>query len=78
MLLLDDDFVMSYKDGLVCEFVDGVFRHAFFRFVTHSSDYPEKYVLTVSQFPKVDVVHLYVGYSLSAFVFWGSACVLAV
>jgi len=59
--MLDDDFVMAYKDGLVCEFVDGVFRRAFFRFVIHSSDYPEKYVLTVSRFLIVDLVHRQIG-----------------
>jgi hypothetical protein len=39
---MDDDFVEAYKDGLICEFVDGINRCAFFRFVFHSADYPEK------------------------------------
>jgi hypothetical protein len=40
--MLDDEFVKAYRDGLVCEFIDGVSRRAFFRFVIHSGDYPEK------------------------------------
>jgi hypothetical protein len=39
---MDDDFIEAYKDGLVCEFVDGISRHAFFRFILHSADYLEK------------------------------------
>jgi hypothetical protein len=42
LLLMDDDFVKAYKDGLVCEFVDGISRRAFIRFILHAADYPEK------------------------------------
>jgi hypothetical protein len=40
--MMDADFILAYKNGLVCEFVDGISRRAFFRFVFHSADYPEK------------------------------------
>jgi hypothetical protein len=39
---MDAAFVEAYKDGLVCEFVDGISRRAFFRIILHSADYPEK------------------------------------
>jgi hypothetical protein len=42
LLMMDDAFVEMYRDGMVCEFADHVFRRAFLRFVTHSADYPEK------------------------------------
>jgi hypothetical protein len=42
LLLMDADFIVAYKNGLVCEFVDSISRRAFFRFILHSADYPEK------------------------------------
>ena len=42
MLLMDDDFMDAYMNGLVSEFVDKIRRRAFIRFVTYGMDYPEK------------------------------------
>ena len=42
LLMLDDEFVKAYREGLVTQFIDGATRRAFFRFVIHSADYPEK------------------------------------
>ena len=41
-LLLDDDFLEAYKNGIVILFPDGIYRHVFPRFFTYSADYPEK------------------------------------
>ena len=42
LLMMDEDFIKMYRDGMVCEFADHVSRRAFLRLVTHSADYPEK------------------------------------
>ena len=41
-LLLDDEFMDAYINGIVIEFHDGVKRRVFPRFFTYSADYPEK------------------------------------
>jgi hypothetical protein len=41
-LLLDDEFMDAYVNGIVIEFHDGVKRRVFPRFFTYSADYPEK------------------------------------
>lgn len=42
-VLLDDDFVNTYKHGTVITCYDGVKRRVFPRIFTYSADYPEKY-----------------------------------
>lgn len=42
LLLLDDDFMEVYVNGIVIEFNDSVKRRVFPRFFTYSADYPEK------------------------------------
>ncbi|PPQ73389.1 hypothetical protein CVT24_008509 [Panaeolus cyanescens] len=49
-LLLDDDFLKAYKDGIDILFPDGVYRRVFPRFFTYSADYPEKVLLTCIKF----------------------------
>ena len=41
-LLLDDDFVAAYQNGVIIECADGLFRCYFPRIFTYSADYPEK------------------------------------
>jgi hypothetical protein len=41
-LLLDDDFIEAYKNGIVILCADGIQRRVFPRFFTYSADYPEK------------------------------------
>ena len=41
-LLLDDDFMDAYTNGIIIEFPDGVKRRLFPQFFTYSADYPEK------------------------------------
>lgn len=41
-LLLDDDLVSAYTDGIPLEFPDGIIRRLFIRFFLYSADYPEK------------------------------------
>ena len=43
-LLLDDEFMDAYENGIVILFPDGIYRHVFPRFFIYSADYPEKYV----------------------------------
>ena len=40
--ILDDDFIDAYTNGILIEFIDGVTRQVFPRFLTYSADYPEK------------------------------------
>ena len=47
-LLLDEKFVDAYKSGLVIKFADNVDCHGFLQFYTYGSDYPEKYVPSLS------------------------------
>lgn len=44
LLLLDDEFMDAYVNGIMIEFPDGVLRRVFPRFFIYSADYPEKYV----------------------------------
>jgi hypothetical protein len=44
--LLDRDFLLAYRHGIVLKCADGVFRRIFPRLFTYSADYPEKYVLS--------------------------------
>ena len=41
-ILLDDDFMDAYENGIVIMFPDGILRHLFPRFFTYSADYPKK------------------------------------
>jgi len=41
-LLLDDDFMKAYEEGLIITCGDGVTRKVFPRLFTYSADYPEK------------------------------------
>ena len=41
-ILLDDDFLDAYENGIVILFPDGIERRLFPRFFTYSADYPEK------------------------------------
>lgn len=43
-ILLDDDFIDAYENGIVIMFPDGILRRLFPRFFTYSADYPEKCV----------------------------------
>ncbi|PPQ78449.1 hypothetical protein CVT24_001579 [Panaeolus cyanescens] len=49
-LLLDEEFMDAYENGIVLEFPDGIFRRVFPRFFTYSADYPEKVLLTCIKF----------------------------
>ena len=44
-LLLDEEFMDAYKNGIVVRCPDGVLRRIFPRFFIYSADYPEKYVV---------------------------------
>ena len=41
-ILLDDDFMDAYENGIVIMFPDGILQRLFPRFFTYSADYPEK------------------------------------
>lgn len=41
-VLLDDEFVDAYENGIVRTCADGVTRKIFIRITTYSADYPEK------------------------------------
>jgi len=41
-LLLDDEFMKAYEEGLVVTCGDGVTRKVFPRLFTYAADYPEK------------------------------------
>jgi hypothetical protein len=41
-ILLDDEFVDAYRNGIVIKCHDGVYRRVFPRIFTYSADYPEK------------------------------------
>jgi hypothetical protein len=49
LLLLDDEFMDAYINGIVIEFPDGVLRRLFPRFFTYAADYPEKYVRILAE-----------------------------
>ncbi|KIK72621.1 hypothetical protein PAXRUDRAFT_798128, partial [Paxillus rubicundulus Ve08.2h10] len=44
-ILLDDDFIEAYKNGIVIKCYDGVKRRVFPRIFTYSADYPENKVV---------------------------------
>jgi hypothetical protein len=44
-VLLDDDFLTTYKHGTVVDCCDGIMRRFYPRFFTYSADYKEKSVL---------------------------------
>ena len=44
LLLLDDEFMDAYVNGIVLKFPDGIVRRLFPRILTYAADYPEKYV----------------------------------
>ena len=48
-LLLDNEFMDAYVNGIVIEFPDGILRQLFPRFFTYAADYPEKYVLILAE-----------------------------
>jgi hypothetical protein len=41
-ILLDDEFMDAYENGIVFMFPDGIQRRLFPRLFTYSADYPEK------------------------------------
>ena len=41
-MLLDDDFIEAYKNGIVVKCFDGVMRRVYPRIFTYSANYPEK------------------------------------
>jgi Plavaka transposase len=43
-ILIDDDFLDAYRNGIVIKCHDGVYRRVFPRIFTYSADYPEKCV----------------------------------
>ena len=43
-ILLDDEFMDAYENGIIITFPDGIKRRVFPRFFTYSADYPEKCV----------------------------------
>ncbi|OSC99224.1 hypothetical protein PYCCODRAFT_1416437 [Trametes coccinea BRFM310] len=55
LLLLDDEFLDAYENGILVLCGDGVTRRIFPRILTYSADYPEKILLTalkpLSKFP---------------------------
>ena len=42
MILLDDEFLEAYHQGIVIECCDGIMRRFYPRILTYSADYPEK------------------------------------
>ncbi|KIJ07352.1 hypothetical protein PAXINDRAFT_121100, partial [Paxillus involutus ATCC 200175] len=49
-LLLDDEFMEAYKNGVVIRFPDNILRRVFPRFFTYAADYPEKILLACIKF----------------------------
>jgi hypothetical protein len=41
-LILNSNFMESYKDGVIVTCYDGIQQHLFVRLLTYSGDYPEK------------------------------------
>ena len=54
MLLLDDEFIEAYRNGMVIRCYDGVLRRIYPRIFTYSADYPEKWVYTHLHFYKLN------------------------
>ena len=49
-LLLDDEFMDAYQNGVLIVFPDGISRHVFPRLSIYSADYPEKYVYSSQRY----------------------------
>ncbi|KAJ3551292.1 hypothetical protein NM688_g4788 [Phlebia brevispora] len=49
-LLLDNEFMKAYEEGIVVVFADGIPRRVFPRFFTYSADYPDKILLATLRF----------------------------
>ena len=47
-LLLDEEFMKAYKEGLIITCGDGITWKVFPRLFTYSANYPEKWVITIS------------------------------
>lgn len=43
-IILDDEFINAYKQGIIIPCYDGISRRFYPRIFTYSADYPEKYV----------------------------------
>jgi hypothetical protein len=43
-MLINDDFMDAYDNGIKITFADGITRLVFLRFISYSADYPERYV----------------------------------
>jgi len=43
-LLLDEDFIEAYKNGIVVNCFNRINRRIYPRIFTYSADYPEKYI----------------------------------
>lgn len=41
-IIIDDDFMDAYINGIVLEFPDGILRRLFLRIFIYAADYPEK------------------------------------
>ncbi|KAF8914344.1 hypothetical protein CPB84DRAFT_1630471, partial [Gymnopilus junonius] len=50
LLMLDDEFVNAYRNGIVTECADSLFRRYFPRFFIYSADYPEKILISTIRF----------------------------
>jgi hypothetical protein len=53
-LLIDDEFMKAYEDGIPITFGDGITRLVFPRFVTYSADYPERSVIYIHTWTSAD------------------------
>ena len=51
-LLLDDEFMDAYKNGIIIVFPDGISRRVFPRFSIYSADYPEKCAVSLDNIPQ--------------------------
>jgi hypothetical protein len=62
-ILLDDEFLKAYHEGIVILCVDGIQRRFYPRIFTYSADYPEKYVSFISIFTGEQLIWIFPGYS---------------
>ncbi|KIM55149.1 hypothetical protein SCLCIDRAFT_88985, partial [Scleroderma citrinum Foug A] len=46
-VLLDEEFIDAYQNGIVVKCYDGKYRRVFPCIFTHSADYPEKVLLAM-------------------------------
>jgi hypothetical protein len=42
LILLDDEFIIACRDGILVTCSDGVLRRIFLRLMSYSADYPER------------------------------------